>query len=86
MAVNPKTLEVCKCYVTQNNQVRHIIELQDGILIYESRGRRYRPFPWDRQPPVNKNRFAEDVNHEVPCNFDPDFSQDQTSRDPACGQ
>ena len=73
MAVNPASISVCKCYVAPSGQVRHVLAVDETEVVYESRGKRHKPFPWDRQPPVNKEKFAAAVDGRVQCDHDPDI-------------
>ena len=74
MAVDPASISVCKCYVViPSGQVRHVIEVDDTEVRYESRGKRHKSFPSDRPPPVNKEKFAAVVDREVPCHHDLDI-------------
>ena len=72
MAVHPNDLAVCHCYVTPAGQVRHIMEIDGDDVIYEARGKRNKPKPWGPKTRVGKKKFADAVEREVPCDYDPD--------------
>jgi hypothetical protein len=73
MAVDPNTLTVGKCYVTASGQVRRILEIDGSDVVYEARGKKNVPAPWGSKTTVDTQRFADAVEREVPCHYDPDF-------------
>lgn len=74
MPVAPNTIAKDKCYVTVSNQVRHVIDVTATQVTYQARGKRHKPFPWGSKLTVDINTFAADVDREVPCHYDPDFT------------
>ena len=77
MTVDATTIEKGKCYATVANQVRRVIEVTDDKVKYEARGSRCPPqgHPWGTQVEVAKAKFAEDVDREVSCRWDPDYPE-----------
>ncbi len=73
MAVPPESLEVGKCYLSNDGRVRRAAKfLPDGRIRYA-----YRSVPavqgrlW-RTGRLNVERFAETVLREVPCDWTPE--------------
>ncbi len=73
MPVKPEEIEIDKCYVTRAGQVRHVLSISDGKVVYESRGKKYKPFPWIPSVTVNIDKFADDVERQDDCDYDPDY-------------
>ena len=74
MTVDPARISIDKCYVTLTGQVRRVLGVTANDVTYEARGKKNKPFPWGGQITVNRLKFANDVDREVPCHYDPDFS------------
>jgi hypothetical protein len=60
MAVSPKDIEVGKCYVTPNGQVRRVLKVKT-IITYESRGKKALPKGqrWIPKTDVKDRRFEQ---------------------------
>lgn len=74
MGVPVSTLSVGRCFVTSADQVRHIMEINGTDVVYQARGKKNQSFPWGPKTTVDQQKFADDVEREVPCHYDPDFS------------
>lgn len=72
MAVTVEEIAVGKCFVTSANQVRRVKDIKDGKVQYESRGKK--AGDWNNWVWVAIDNFASAVDHEVSCDYDPDFS------------
>lgn len=73
MPVAVSSLAKGKCYVTANGQVRRILELDATDVVYEARGGKNVAPPWGSKTKVNRQKFADAVDREVPCDYDPNF-------------
>lgn len=71
MPINVNQIGVGKCYVTPTQQVRRVLSHANGDVTYESRGRRVGPF--SNRVTVGETKFAEGVDRQVHCDWDPDF-------------
>ncbi len=76
MAVPPESIEVGKCYLSNDGRVRRAAKfLPDGRIRYA-----YRSFPvpqgrlW-RTGRLDVERFAETTVREVPCDWTPDAEE-----------
>ena len=74
MAVAPADIAEGKCYRTNAGHVRHVTRISRHQVSFETRGKKHRKFPWDRQPDQSKAKFVSDVVDEVPCHWDPYFT------------
>ena len=77
MPLDPKKIEVGKCYATSMGQVRRVLDIKDGKVIYEARGKKAVTGPWPNQSPPtppNLETFAQAVEREVAEDWDPDYS------------
>jgi hypothetical protein len=72
MGIPVESIAVDKCFVTEIGQVRRVLELKDGKVKYESRGKTAHGGSWGDVTTVGDGKFARDVNREVPCDHDPD--------------
>jgi hypothetical protein len=66
-----------KSYVTSSGQVRFVHKIEDGKVIYSMRGKKFTK-DWEKSAarppnPPSVETFANDVEHEVPYIYDPDF-------------
>lgn len=75
MPVSPEEIAVGKCYVTKNGQVRRVLEIKDGKVKYESRGRTDRGGTWGAWTTVGIDAFANEVDREVTCDWDPNYPE-----------
>jgi hypothetical protein len=76
MAVEPNKIEVDKCYATNAGQVRRVLEILGDDVKYVARGQKSKPEWWKEGSwiTVNRQKFAEDVEKEVRCDYDPNFA------------
>jgi hypothetical protein len=79
MSVAPSSIDVGRCYLTANNQVRRIVEItSDDRVNYEARGARnvtgWHPGPNLSSLP-SRERFASDVERQVDCDWHPDYPE-----------
>jgi hypothetical protein len=71
MGVAIDSIKVGKCYVTALGQIRRVLEISGGRVKYEARGKTAEGGSWGSWTTVGDGRFANDVEREVPCNYDP---------------
>ena len=71
MTINVADIAVGKCFATTTDQVRRVIEVGPDDLVYESRGKQ--AGQWSGRQRVTKSVFAEAVDREVHCDWDPRF-------------
>jgi hypothetical protein len=64
------SIEVGKCYVTAIGQIRRVLETGSGRVKYEARGKTTEDGSWSSRT-TSSGRFANDVEREVPCDYDP---------------
>jgi hypothetical protein len=62
-----------KCFVTLGHQVRRVLSVEDGVVTFEARGRKFIKGRWRNQYKGSVQTFAVAVAKEVPCHYDPDF-------------
>jgi hypothetical protein len=62
-----------KCFVMPGNQVRRVLSVEDGVVTFEARGRKFIRGRWPNQYKGAVETFAAAVVKEVPCHYDPDF-------------
>lgn len=79
MTIAISDIAVGKCFRTKNNQVRRVLEANGNDVVYESRGRKLPPKGefWGPKTTAKADTFANDVEAEVDCNWDPDFQNQQ---------
>ncbi len=75
MPVPPGEITVGKCFVTKFRQVRRVLKLEDGQVTYESRGRTDRGGSWGAWTTVGIDAFANEVDREVTCDWNPDYPE-----------
>lgn len=75
MPVKISELQVGKCF-SKGKQVRRIIEMDNDMLVYESRGGK--AGQWNSRQSAKKATFAAVVEKEVNCDWDPDFGGSAT--------
>jgi hypothetical protein len=70
MTVEAHSISVGRCYVTHNNEVRQVLEIDGQKLTYVARGKLAFP-AWDHDlwRLTTKETFARDVEREVPCDW-----------------
>ena len=73
MGIPVESIAVGKCYATEIGQVRRVLEVKDGKLKYESRGKTAHGGSWGALTTVGDGTFARDVDREVPCDYDPNY-------------
>jgi hypothetical protein len=74
MSVKAQTVVAGKCCVTKGKQVRRVLTVAGTDVTYESRGKKMVVGSWGSQTTVNRDKFAADVDHIVPCDYDPDYA------------
>jgi hypothetical protein len=67
-----ENIAVGKCFVTEIGQVRRVLEIKDGTVKYESRGKTAHGGSWGDVATVADGKFARDGNPRVPCDSIPD--------------
>jgi hypothetical protein len=67
MAVKVADVAVGKCYATHSGEVRHVLEIAFGQIVYEARGKKPTSRPWDARIPVSIIDFVAALSREVPC-------------------
>ena len=72
MGIPVDGIAVGKCFVTEIGQVLRVLEVKDGKVKYESRGKTAHGGSWGDIAAVADGKFARDVDREVPCDYDPD--------------
>jgi hypothetical protein len=72
MGIPVESIAVGKCFVTEIGQVRRVLEMKDGKVKYESRGKTAHGGSWGDVATVADGKFARDVTREVPCDAIPD--------------
>jgi hypothetical protein len=72
MGIPMESIAAGKCFVTEIGQVRRVLEVKDGMVKYESRGKTAHGGSWGDIITAADGKFARDVNREVPCDYDPD--------------
>lgn len=75
MPISISDIVVGKCFVTPTGQVRRVLEIADGKVKYESRGKTDRGGSWGAWTTVGDGRFAQDVDREVTCDWNPDYPE-----------
>jgi len=73
MGIPAQNISVGKCYITEIGQVRRVLEVKDGRVKYESRGKTAHGGSWGAGTTVGDGKFARDVEREVPCDYDPNY-------------
>ena len=75
MPFDPTTIAVGKCYVTLTGQVRKVQEIDGDRVKYVHRGKKATP-GWEtgQWRWASKSTFAADVDQEVACDWDPDYT------------
>jgi len=73
MGVPVESITVGKCYVTEIGQIRRVLEVQDGRVKYESRGKTAHGGSWGPWTTVGDGKFAREVEREVACDYDPNY-------------
>jgi len=75
MSIAVDSIEVGKCYVTAMGQVRRVLDISGGKVRYlvqqktaEGSGSAA------SNTTVSDGRFANDVEREVPCDYDPNYT------------
>ena len=76
MPLPPETIEVGKCYLSDEGRVRRVVRfLPDGRIQYAYRTFPTAPsIPW-RTGRLPVERFAKTVVREVPCNWRPETDE-----------
>ena len=74
MSIVQSDISVGKCFVTEAFQVRRVLEVSNGNVTYESRGRRAQAGRWGPKTTADIATFADAVEREVSCDYDPNFS------------
>jgi hypothetical protein len=72
MGIPVDGIAVGKCFVTEIGQVRRVLEVKDGRVKYESRGKTAHGGLWGDITTAADGKFARDVNREVSCDYDRD--------------
>jgi hypothetical protein len=72
MGIPVDSIAVGKCFLTAIGQVRRVLEVKDGKVKYESRGKTAHGGSWGDATTVGSGTFARDVDREVPCDHAPD--------------
>jgi hypothetical protein len=75
MAISLSSIAVGKCFVTSMGQVRRVLEMKNGDVKYESRGKTDRGGSWTGWTIAGAERFANDVDREVTCDWNPDYPE-----------
>lgn len=83
MPVKPEEVVAGACFATAASQVRRIVEITaDGRVNYQARGRSFRhgenswgPSGVTQDNWPNREEFASQVERQVRCDWDPDFSE-----------
>lgn len=75
MPVPLNSIAVGRCFVTSTGQVRRVLEIKDGKVKYESRGKTDRGGSSVGRTTVSDSRFASDVDREVTCDWNPDYPE-----------
>ena len=73
MSVVASDVVAGKCFATSTNQVRQILEVQGSKVKYQSRGKK--AGEWTNRVEVDLAKFVDDVDREVSCDYDPNFSE-----------
>lgn len=75
MGVGADQVKPGKCFSTSNGQVRRVeLVSQDGKTVtYVSRGKKAVKGSWGSRVRVRIEKFAHDVDKEVPEHFDPNY-------------
>jgi hypothetical protein len=73
MGVPVESIAVGKCYITEIGQIRRVLEVKDGRVKYESRGKTAHGGSWGAWTTVGDGKFAREVEREVPCDYDPNY-------------
>ncbi len=73
MIIPPESIEVGRCYLGDNGQVRRVVRLwPDGRVQYETRSRLLRNAKTWKPGMMSGPDFAATVLREVPCNWTPE--------------
>ena len=72
MGIPVDGIAVGKCFVIEIGQVRRVLEVKDGRVKYESRGKTAHGGLWGDITTAADGKFARDVDREVSCDYDPD--------------
>jgi hypothetical protein len=72
MGIPVDSIKVGKCFLTEIGQVRRVLEVKDGKVKYEARGKTAQGGSWGDVTTVGDGTFARDVNGEVACDCAPD--------------
>ena len=72
MSTLTSSLRVGACYVTNENELRKIVQFDGGLVCYVVRGKLAYP-SWDKQRwlLITTQAFAADVRREVSCDARP---------------
>ncbi|MGE3990117.1 hypothetical protein [Pseudorhodoplanes sp.] len=75
MTVEASSIAKGKCYVTSSGQVRRVMEVEDGKITYESRGKKSvgKDVIWGPKATVPADQFADRVDREVQWDYDPNY-------------
>lgn len=77
MPLTPNDIAVGKSYKTAGNQYRKVLNIEDGMVTYETGGSDAAQRKKDRNPhreaPVSVEKFAADVVAEVREDWDPRY-------------
>jgi len=71
MGIEVGNIEVGKYYVTAWGEIRRVLEISAGKVTYDARGKTAEGGSWASRTTVGDGRFANDVEREVPCDYDP---------------
>jgi hypothetical protein len=72
MGIAINSVEVGKCYVTAMGQVRRVLEINGGKVKYQVQQKTAEGSGSSASiTTVGDGRFANDVEREVPCDYDP---------------
>lgn len=75
MAVALDSIEVGKCYLTAMGQVRRVLEIGGGKVKYQVQQKTAEGGGSSTSnTTVGDGRFANDVEREVPCHYDPNYT------------
>jgi hypothetical protein len=75
MGIPVESIAIGKCFETEIGQVRRVLEVKDGKVKYESRGKSAHGGSWGDATIVADRKFASDVNREVPCDVAADVTR-----------
>lgn len=64
-------IEVGKCYMTAFGEIRRVLEISSGKVKYETQQKTAGGGSSTSWVTVGDGRFANDVEREVPCDYDP---------------